>query len=74
MTVRRGKPRAWRTPCHALVGLRWEFDYTAVPERLRLVVRAVDGDGVPQIMTPRDPLPEGATGYHIRPIRVERRT
>ena len=54
--------------------VRWEYDYTASPGQHRFVVRAIDGDGVPQIMERRDPLPEGATGYHVRPIRVNRST
>ncbi|MCS7172535.1 MAG: molybdopterin-dependent oxidoreductase [Armatimonadetes bacterium] len=46
----------------------WALRWDARPGRYTLAVRAWDGRGFPQDPTPRPPLPEGASGYHI--IRV----
>ncbi|MSQ12563.1 MAG: molybdopterin-binding oxidoreductase [Dehalococcoidia bacterium] len=46
-----------------------EWEPTA-PGRYKLTVRAEDGKGVPQISTPHDPAPSGATGYHVIDVKV----
>jgi len=56
-------PLAWRF---------WSFDLDALPQEHLLAVRAVDGDGVPQIAEIRPALPDGATGYHRRRLRAPR--
>ena len=60
-----------RPPLSDLSWVRWEHDFQAEPPRQTVVVRATDGTGRRQIMEARDPLPEGATGYHRRPVRVQ---
>ena len=45
-------PLAWRF---------WSFDFDASPEEHLLAVRAVDGDGVPQIAEIQPALPDGST-------------
>ncbi len=60
-----------RPPLSDLSWVRWEHDFQAEPPRQTLVVRATDGTGRRQIMEARDPLPEGATGYHRRPVRIQ---
>jgi DMSO/TMAO reductase YedYZ molybdopterin-dependent catalytic subunit len=50
---------------------RWYFDWTpAAAGDARLMVRATDGLGVPQVSAPRDPFPAGATGYHLVTVHV----
>ena len=50
---------------------RWYFDWTpAGPGEAKLMVRATDGLGVPQVSAPHDPFPAGATGYHLVSVRV----
>jgi DMSO/TMAO reductase YedYZ molybdopterin-dependent catalytic subunit len=45
--------------------VQWVLDgWVAEPGRHRIVVRAVDGDGVVQDPTIRPPEPDGATGWH----------
>jgi DMSO/TMAO reductase YedYZ molybdopterin-dependent catalytic subunit len=50
---------------------RWEAPDDATAER-KILVRATDGNGVPQTSTVRETIPEGATGYHT--ITVQRAT
>ena len=56
-------PLAWRF---------WSFDFDASPEEHLLAVRAVDGDGVPQIAEIQPALPDGSTGYHRRRLLAPR--
>ena len=58
-------------PLSDFTWLRWHYDFEAKPPRHTLVVRATDSTGRRQVMEPRDPLPEGATGFHRRPVRVD---
>lgn len=48
----------------------WRYDWAAAPGKHTLSVRAVDGEGNPQIMQPRPPHPDGATGYHSVTVEV----
>jgi DMSO/TMAO reductase YedYZ molybdopterin-dependent catalytic subunit len=42
----------------------WRYDHLAVRTGIHnVLVRATDGDGIPQDSEERDPLPDGATGY-----------
>lgn len=57
-------PYAWRL---------WAFPWHAsVPGSLPVVVRATDGEGRVQTAEVAPPLPDGASGYHRRNIRVRR--
>ena len=58
-------------PLSDFTWVRWQYDFQAQPPEHALVVRATDGTGRRQIIEARDPLPEGATGYHRRPVRVD---
>src|SRR3989441_1187562 len=50
---------------------RWYFSWTpAAAGEAKLMVRATDGKGVPQVSSPRDPFPAGATGYHVVSVRI----
>ncbi len=52
---------------------RWIFEWTPDgPGEATLVVRATDGRGVRQASVRREPYPDGATGYHLMPIKIER--
>ncbi|MHB1004071.1 MAG: molybdopterin-dependent oxidoreductase [Chloroflexota bacterium] len=53
-----------------LAWTQWRYDWPATPGQHRLRVRATDGSGTPQSAEPRDPQPEGATGYDLRTITV----
>ena len=58
---------------NAFTWRRWYYDWTpAAAGEAKLMVRAVDGKGVPQVSLKRDPFPNGATGYHLVTVRVER--
>ncbi|WP_456412476.1 sulfite oxidase, partial [Oceanithermus profundus] len=48
----------------------WRYLWKAEPGTYAVTVRAVDGEGRTQDPTPRPPLPDGATGYHRRKVRV----
>ena len=48
----------------------WRYLWQAEPGRYTVTVRAVDGEGRTQDPNPRPPLPDGATGYHRRKVRV----
>lgn len=48
----------------------WTAEWNPPPGSYRVVVRAVDGSGEVQDPTPRPPLPDGATGYHVITVRV----
>ena len=58
-------------PLSDFTWVRWQYDFDALPPRHTLFVRAADGNGIPQIIEASDPLPEGATGYHRRPVSVD---
>lgn len=61
-----------RKPLSKYSWVLWWLDW--VPEKVgvyRLMVRAVDGNGVQQIGDLTEPYPEGATGYHTIVFRVE---
>ena len=50
---------------------RWFFNWTpAGSGEAKVMVRATDGKGVPQVSSPRDPFPAGATGYHLVTVRI----
>ncbi len=52
---------------------RWYYDWTpARAGEAKVTVRAVDGKGVPQASGRREPFPQGATGYHLVPVRIEK--
>ena len=53
-------------PLSHLTWVQWRFDWTAVPGEHLVHVRAVDGDGSPQIESSNDPHPSGATGIHSK--------
>ncbi|WP_028463542.1 molybdopterin-dependent oxidoreductase [Nocardia sp. 348MFTsu5.1] len=48
----------------------WKWDWNAEPGKHQLTVRAVDGDGQPQIETEEPPVPDGATGLHTIAVSV----
>ena len=48
----------------------WRYVWKARPGDYAVSVRAIDGEGRTQDPTPRPPLPDGATGYHRRKVRV----
>ncbi len=55
-------PHAW---------VLWAYEWTpAAPGGATLVVRAIDGTGTVQPVGPKSPLPDGAEGYHMVPVRV----
>ena len=52
---------------------RWYYDWTpSGAGTVRLMVRATDGLGVPQVSSPAEPFPAGATGYHLVTVRVDK--
>ncbi len=54
---------------------RWYFDWTPDgPGEARLMVRATDGKGVAQPAIPREPFPNGSSGYHLVPVKIEKAT
>ena len=42
----------------------WQIDWALQPGAYSLIARATDGTGAPQIKEERDPVPDGASGYH----------
>ena len=54
-------PRTWR---------QWSLDWQASSGLHTVAVRATNGRGEVQTSEVRDVIPDGATGYDIRPIRV----
>jgi len=55
-------PHAW---------VLWAYEWVpAVPGQATLMVRAIDGTGVVQPPGPKPPLPDGAEGYHVVPVKV----
>ncbi|MGQ0576971.1 MAG: molybdopterin-dependent oxidoreductase [Pseudonocardia sp.] len=49
----------------------WRHDWRpALAGATTVVVRATDGDGVPQVAQERGSVPQGATGYHRLPVTV----
>lgn len=52
---------------------RWYHDWTPdAPGEFRLMARATDGQGVSQGAIRREPFPQGASGYHVVVVQVER--
>src|SRR5581483_1397075 len=49
--------------------VRWSGSFT-LSGPTRLVARAVDGSGAPQVETPSPPQPDGATGLHTIQVNV----
>lgn len=49
---------------------QWAFPWKPAPGNYDLMVRAVEVGEKVQDATPRDPLPDGATGYHKISVRV----
>lgn len=48
----------------------WGFTWSAEPGNYEVWVRATDGTGETQTNIRTPPLPDGATGYHMRSVRV----
>jgi len=59
-----------KPPASRITWALWRYVWKAEPGTYRLTVRATDGEGRVQDPTPRPPLPDGATGYHRRKVRV----
>jgi DMSO/TMAO reductase YedYZ molybdopterin-dependent catalytic subunit len=54
--------------------VQWLYEWDAAPGDHVLTVRATDGDGDTQTSEIQAPLPDGATGWHSRRVRVEEST
>ncbi|HEX5732212.1 MAG TPA: molybdopterin-dependent oxidoreductase [Blastocatellia bacterium] len=69
--------RAWNEaridyPGSRLTWALWSYDWRpASAGEYKLVVRATDGTGAPQIAEDRSTVPQGATGYHRVTVRLE---
>jgi len=50
--------------------VQWRIDWDATPGRHVITCRATDGDGNLQTDMVRPPAPDGATGWHSRPVMV----
>jgi DMSO/TMAO reductase YedYZ molybdopterin-dependent catalytic subunit len=50
--------------------VRWLFPFEAVPGNMSILLRATDGEGNVAPEERRPPLPDGATGWPMRPFRV----
>jgi len=50
--------------------VQWRTEWDATPGVHRIDVRAVDGDGQPQPVGPKDVAPDGAEGYHAILVEV----
>jgi hypothetical protein len=60
-----------RTPAVSpLTWVQWRYDWKVTPGSHTVTVRATDGAGKLQDNQPRDPGPEGATGYNSVEIRI----
>jgi DMSO/TMAO reductase YedYZ molybdopterin-dependent catalytic subunit len=67
--------RTWRTAhlgrrFSAITWRRWAIEWTPETGFQRLVVRAYDDAGTPQISNEREPLPNGGTGLHSFQVDV----
>jgi DMSO/TMAO reductase YedYZ molybdopterin-dependent catalytic subunit len=51
--------------------VQWVYEWEAAPGDHVLTVRATDGDGQTQTSDIRPPIPDGATGWHSRRVRVD---
>ena len=49
---------------------RWRYDWRPEPGRYRISVRAIDGEGHPQIETAQPPHPNGMTGLHRVTVKI----
>ena len=58
------------TPLSAATWVQWRAEVPLAAGEHRLLVRAVDGDGVRQARGPAPPAPNGAEGWHTIRIRV----
>ncbi len=64
-------PAALEPPLSPFTWVLWSYDWqVGAPGRYWLIVRAVDGDGVPQVAERRTSYPSGATGYHTLDLDV----
>lgn len=50
--------------------VQWRTQWDATPGVHRIDVRAIDGDGAPQPVGPKDVAPDGAEGYHAVLVEV----
>ncbi len=57
-------------PLSILTWVQWRYDWPIQPGQHTFQVRAYDGTGQPQIITPNDPFPSGATGIYSRTIEM----
>jgi DMSO/TMAO reductase YedYZ molybdopterin-dependent catalytic subunit len=53
-----------------LIWQRWRLDWQPDRGNHRISVRAIDGDGVPQVETERPPHPDGMTGLHTVSVDI----
>jgi DMSO/TMAO reductase YedYZ molybdopterin-dependent catalytic subunit len=51
--------------------VQWVYEWDAAPGDHVLTVRATDGDGQTQTSEIQPPIPDGATGWHSRRVRVD---
>ena len=51
--------------------VQWVYEWDAAPGDHVLTVRATDGDGQTQTSEIEPPIPDGATGWHSRRVRVD---
>jgi hypothetical protein len=51
--------------------VRWVFPFEAQPGAAKIWMRATDGEGTVAPSERRPPLPDGATGWPERSVRVE---
>ena len=49
---------------------QWVYYWEATPGEYQILVRATDGTGYTQTSERRPPAPDGATGWHMRNVRV----
>ena len=65
------QPAQLRTPpLSQLTWVQWRLDAPYGPGSHTLRVRAYDGTGAPQDTTVRPPHPDGATGLHVKTVKV----
>lgn len=57
-------------PLSGLTWVQWRYNWPGESGRHTFTVRAVDGNGTPQIEKRSDPHPNGATGYHSVEVTV----
>jgi DMSO/TMAO reductase YedYZ molybdopterin-dependent catalytic subunit len=57
-------------PVSPLTWVQWRYDWKTNPGSHTIAVRATDGTGAPQVVTPTDVAPDGATGIYRVDIRI----